>query len=304
MELNTPDENFKSGFITILGQPNVGKSTLINRLIGEKMAITSRKAQTTRGKSKWILNLDDAQLVFVDTPGIHKSKDKMGEYLNKVAYNTLKEIDVILFMVNVQYPPNHDDKRIMEQLKGMDIPIILVLNKIDSVSRQKVAERMKSYQQLGEFKEKVAISALEETNLDHLVQTTERLLSPGPRYYPADMVTDQIEQFVIANLIREQILNYTHEEVPHSAAVEIMSFDQRPDDELIEIRANIYVERSSQKGIIIGKGGKKLKKIGKAARRHIEKFLGQKVFLDLWVKVEKNWRDREDALEMLGYRSH
>ena len=295
------EEGFKSGFVSVVGQPNVGKSTLINNLIGEKISITSRKAQTTRNKIQCILTLDDAQLVFIDTPGVHRADDKMGEYLNNVSYDALKEIDLVLFMVDGNYPPNNDDKKVAAELTNLGVPVLLVINKIDKMSNE-LEERIKQYQRLGAFDDVVAISALQEKNLDYLLDLMVDALEEGPKYYPDNMITDQIEQFIITELIREQVLNYTHEEVPHSVAVEIIDFNEREDDELIDIRANIYVERDSQKGILIGKNGKMLKKIGSQARTGIEDLLNSKVFLDLWVKVKKNWRDKEDALKMLGYR--
>ncbi|MGM0500992.1 MAG: GTPase Era [Bacillota bacterium] len=294
-------EGFKSGFVSVVGQPNVGKSTLINNLIGHKVSITSRKAQTTRNKIQCILTLDDAQLVFIDTPGVHRAKDKMGQYLNNVSYDSLKEIDLVLFMVDGNYPPNEDDKKVATELTNLGVPIILVINKIDKIS-QGLEERINQYQRLGSFEDVAAISALEEKNLDYLLDLMVDLLEEGPQYYPDNMITDQIEQFIITELIREQVLNYTHEEVPHSVAVEIIDFNEREDKDLIDIRANIYVERKSQKGILIGKQGKMLKKIGSKARTEIQRLLNTKVFLDLWVKVKKNWRDKEDALKMLGYR--
>lgn len=302
MENLKVDEEFKSGFITVIGQPNVGKSTLINKLIGEKIAITSRKAQTTRNKIQCILTLEDAQMIFIDTPGVHRSKDKMGEYLNGVAYSSLKEIDLVLFMVDAKYPPNGDDKRVANQLSSLDKPVLLILNKTDLISKKDLLARIKAYQQLARFEETIAISAKNESNLDNVVDSAVELLPNGPKYYPDNMVTDQIEQFIIAELIREKILNFTHEEVPHSVAVEIIDFKERNKKDLIDIRANIYVERESQKGIMIGKGGSMLKRIGTKAREDIESLLDTKVFLDLWVKVKKDWRDKEDALKMLGYR--
>ncbi|MFO7820039.1 MAG: GTPase Era [Halanaerobacter sp.] len=294
-------EGFKSGFVSVVGQPNVGKSTLINNLIGHKISITSRKAQTTRNKIQSILTLDNAQLVFIDTPGVHRANDKMGEYLNNVSYDALKEIDLVLFMVDGNYPPNNDDKKVAAELTNLGAPVLLVINKIDKIS-QGLEKRIKEYQRLGSFDDVVAISALQEKNLDYLLDLMVDLLDEGPQYYPDDMITDQIEQFIIAELIREQVLNYTHQEVPHSVAVEIIDFNERSDEDLIDIRANIYVERDSQKGILIGKNGKMLKKIGSQARTGIQGLLNSKVFLDLWVKVKKNWRDKEDALKMLGYR--
>ncbi|MBM7556248.1 GTPase Era [Halanaerobacter jeridensis] len=295
------EEGFKSGFVSVVGQPNVGKSTLINNLIGQKISITSRKAQTTRNKIQCILTLDDAQLVFIDTPGVHRADDKMGEYLNNVSYDALKEIDLVLFMVDGNYPPNNDDKKVAAELTNLGVPVLLVINKIDKMSNE-LEERINQYQRLGNFDDVVAISALQERNLDYLLDLMVDSLEEGPKYYPDNMITDQIEQFIITELIREQVLNYTHEEVPHSVAVEIIDFNERNDEELIDIRANIYVERDSQKGILIGKNGKMLKKIGSQARTEIEDLLNSKIFLDLWVKVKKNWRDKEDALKMLGYR--
>ncbi|MCK8815934.1 GTPase Era [Natroniella sulfidigena] len=295
-------EGFKSGFIAVVGQPNVGKSTLINSLIGEKLVITSRKAQTTRNKIQCILTLDDAQLVFIDTPGIHTPKDKMGKHLNRTAYNVLKGIDLILFMVDVNYPPNAADKRIANELEKFDIPILLVLNKVDDMDKSSLGQRIQEYERIIQANDLLTISAKQEINLEELVEMMVDFLSEGPQYYPDEMVTDQIEQFIIAEMIREKILAHTHQEVPHSVAIEIIDFVEREDKELIEIRANIYVERSSQKGIIIGKNGRMLKKIGTQARQDIEDLLGTKVFLDLWVKVEKDWRDEDDALKMLGYK--
>ncbi len=297
----TANEDFKSGFITVVGQPNVGKSTLINNLIGEKIAITSRKAQTTRNKIQCVLTRDQAQMIFIDTPGVHKAQDKMGDYLNKLAYKTLQDIDVVLFMVNACYPPNQDDRQIINQIADLGVPLLLVINKVDLIDKQELADRIQEYEKLTQFAETIAISARKGTNLDYLVELIEERLPTGPQYYPEDMITDQIEQFIIANLIREQVLNYTHEEVPHSAVVEIIEFTERKDKELVEIRANIYVERKSQKGIIIGHNGQMIKQIGSAARQQIEEFLDQQVFLDLWVKVEKDWREKEEKLEKLGY---
>ncbi|WP_018247785.1 GTPase Era [Orenia marismortui] len=302
MDKLTVDKGFKSGFITVVGQPNVGKSTLVNNLIGEKINITSRKAQTTRNKIQCILTLDDAQMVFIDTPGIHRPKDKMGKYLNEVAYNSLKEIDLVLFMVDASYKPNNQDKTVARQLSSLKQPVLLVLNKTDKVKKKDLFQRIKDYQRLGDFDELITISAINKTNLDDLVEIMTGYLPEGPKYYPDNMITDQIEQFIISELIREKILKFTHQEVPHSVAVEIMSFKERTDKDLVEIGANIYVERKSQKGILIGKGGSMLKRIGKSAREDIEKLLDTQIFLDLWVKVKDDWRDKEDALNMLGYR--
>jgi len=303
MDKLTVDKGFKSGFITVVGQPNVGKSTLVNKLIGEKINITSRKAQTTRNKIQCILTLDDAQMIFIDTPGIHRPKDKMGKYLNEVAYGSLKEIDLVIFMVDANYKPNEQDKKIATQLAHVSsMPILLVLNKVDTVSKNDLATRINDYQKLGQFTEIITISAQKGINLDDLTETIVDHLPKGPKYYPDDMITDQIEQFIISELVREKILKFTHQEVPHSVAVEVTRFEERSDKDLIEIGANIYVERKSQKGILIGKGGSMLKRIGKSARADIENLLSTQVFLDLWVKIKDDWRDKEDALKMLGYK--
>ncbi len=275
---------------------------MVNKLIGEKINITSRKAQTTRNKIQCILTLDEAQIIFIDTPGIHKPKDKMGDYLNDVAYDSLKEVELILFMVDINYKPNEQDKKIARQLLSLKNPILLVLNKVDKLDKNLVDKRIKEYQKLGNFTEVVTISAKNEINLDGLQEMMVRYLPKGPQYYPEEMITDQIEQFIVAELIREKVLKFTHQEVPHSVAVEIVRFKEREDKDLIEIGANIFVERNSQKGILIGKGGSMLKNIGRAARSDIEKLLGSQIFLDSRVKVKSDWRDKEDALKMLGYR--
>jgi len=303
MDNLTFDKGFKSGFITVVGQPNVGKSTLVNKLIGEKINIISRKAQTTRNRIQCILTLDKAQMIFIDTPGIHRPKDKMGKYLNEIAYESLREIDLVLFMVDANYKPNDQDKKIATQLAhASSKPTLLVLNKVDTVSKNDLATRINDYQKLGEFTDIITISAQKGINLDDLTEIIVDYLPEGPKYYPDDMITDQIEQFIVSELIREKILKFTHQEVPHSVAVEVTRFKERSDKDIIEIGANIYVERKSQKGILIGKGGSMLKKIGKSARADIENLLSTQVFLDLWVKIKDDWRDKEDALKMLGYK--
>jgi GTP-binding protein Era len=296
------DDEFKSGFVTVIGQPNVGKSTLVNKLIGEKIAITTPKRQTTRNKIQCILTKDEAQLIFIDTPGVHDPKDKMGEYMVDVAYRSLQKVDVILFMVDAYKGINKLEQKINNQLAGLKTPVILVFNKIDTISRNKLASKLKEGERLGDYVDLIPISAKSGQNLDNLLDRIIELLPSGPKYYPEDMITDQIEQFIIAELIREKIMYLTRQEVPHAVAIEIIQMEKREGRDLIDINANIYVERDSQKGIIIGKNGKRLKEIGKRARRDIEDLLGSQIYLELWVKVRKDWRDKEDALEMLGYR--
>ncbi|AZR73148.1 GTPase Era [Anoxybacter fermentans] len=293
-------EGFRSGFITMIGRPNMGKSTLINALIGEKMVITSDKPQTTRNRIHCVLTRDDAQLVFIDTPGIHKPHDKMGEYLVKTAYESLNDVDVVLFLVDAKYPPGKGDQFILNQIQGIKTPILLVLNKIDLITPKELSERIKEYERFSGFPV-IPISALKGQNLDTLVDAIVEYLPEGPMYYPADMITDQLEQFIVAEIIREKVLHLTRDEVPHSVAVEIEEMAERSNDKMY-IRATIYVERNSQKGILIGKNGRMLKKIGQLARKDIEGLLAVSTYLDLWVKVKKDWREREDELKRLGYR--
>lgn len=295
-------EDFKSGFITVLGQPNVGKSTLINHLIGQKIAITTPKKQTTRNKVQCILTRDDAQLIFIDTPGVHRPKDKMSEYMVDTAYRALKKVELIYFMVDAQKGITDLERKINNQLAGLETPKIIVLNKIDLVSKAKLQKIIESCRQLGDYDDIIPVSAKSGQNTDALMDKSIEFLPPGPKYYPEDMITDKIEQFIITELIREKIMYLTREEVPYSVALEVVQMSEREDQDLIDVNVNIYVERESQKGIIIGKGGKRLKEIGKRARKDIEALLGSQIFLDLWVKVRKDWRDEEDALQMLGYR--
>ncbi|MCK8824466.1 GTPase Era [Fuchsiella alkaliacetigena] len=301
MELEQKDD-FKSGFITVIGRPNVGKSTLINRLIGQKIVITTPKPQTTRNKIQCILTRDDAQLIFIDTPGIHTPEDNMGEYLVEVAYRSLNKIDLVLFLVDVKQGIRTLDKKINQHLTGLDTPVIMVLNKIDSISKAKLATIIEKGEQLGNYADLIPISAKTGHNVEQLTERMVELLPEGPMYYPEDMITDQIEQFIITEIVREKIMYLTREEIPYAVAVEIIQMEERKNGELIYVSANIYVERNSQKGIIIGKNGKMLKEVGKRARHDIEKVLGTQVYLDLWVKVKKDWRDKDEALKMLGYR--
>ncbi|EJD5676926.1 GTPase Era [Staphylococcus pseudintermedius] len=291
---------YKSGFVTIIGRPNVGKSTFVNRVIGHKIAIMSDKAQTTRNKIQGVMTQQDAQIVFLDTPGIHKPKHKLGDYMMKVAKNTLSEIDAVMFMVNVNEEIGRGDEYIMEMLKTVKTPVFLVLNKIDLVHPDALMPRIEQYQRYMDFAEIIPISALEGHNVDHFINVLKSYLPEGPQYYPDGQISDHPEQFVVSELIREKILQTTSEEIPHAIGVNVERMTQESEDR-VHIEAVIYVERDSQKGIVIGKGGKKLKEVGKRARLDIEHLLGSKVYLDLWVKVQKDWRNRSSFIKQMGY---
>jgi GTP-binding protein Era len=290
----------KSGFVSVIGRPNVGKSTLINSLIGQKVVIMSDKPQTTRNKIMCVLTLDDAQILFIDTPGIHKPKHKLGEYMQKAAENTLREVDVVFFVVDATEDIGGGERYILDLLQSVKTPVILIVNKIDKIEKTKLLPIITKYSALYEFAGVVPISALEHTNLDGLVMEVKKYLEPGPQYYPEDMITDQPERLVITELIREKVLHSTRDEIPHSIAVDIEEITTRP-NETLYVRAVIYVERESQKGIVIGAKGALLKEIGRLARIDIENLLGSKIFLDLWVKVKKDWRNKEGSLRTFGY---
>ena len=294
--------SFKSGFVSIIGRPNVGKSTFLNRVIGQKIAIMSDKPQTTRNKIQGVLTVDDAQVVFIDTPGIHKPKHKLGDFMMKVAQNTLKEVDLILFMINAVEGLGRGDEFIIERLKETKTPVFLVVNKIDEVHPDELLPLIEKYKTLYPFKEIVPISALQGNNIETLLEQIKKVLPEGPQYYPADQVTDHPERFIISELIREKVLHLTREEVPHSIAVAIDSIKKRDRSEMVDIQATIVVERDSQKGIVIGKQGKVLKEVGQKAREDIETLLGSKVFLELWVKVQKDWRNKQSQLRDFGFR--
>ncbi|WP_010287960.1 GTPase Era [Kurthia massiliensis] len=293
---------FKSGFISIIGRPNVGKSTFLNRVIGQKIAIMSDKPQTTRNKVQGVLTQDDAQMIFIDTPGIHKPKHKLGEFMSKVSKNALREVDVIMFMVNAQQKLGAGDKYVIEMLKGTKTPVFLIINKIDTIHPDEVWKIVDSYKEEYDFAEIVPISALQGNNVDNLLTTLKKYLPEGPQYYPADQVTDHPERFIISELIREKALHLTRDEVPHSIAVEIEKIRRDEETGRVNVNATIIIERDSQKGIIIGKRGAMLKEIGTRARKDIENLLGSKVYLELWVKVQKDWRDRASQLRDYGYR--
>lgn len=292
---------YKSGFVAVIGRPNVGKSTLINKIIGQKIAITSDKPQTTRSRIQCILTQDDAQIIFLDTPGIHKPKFKLGEYMLKAAEGTLKEVDAIFFVIDATEKFGGGEKYILERLSATTKPVILVVNKVDLLAREKILPIIAEYSTRRDFAAVVPISAVDGTNVDALISEAKKFLPEGVQYYPADMVTDQPERLIIAELIREKILHATQDEIPHSIAVDLDEFTER-DNGTIFIRATIYVERDSQRGILIGKGGTMLKRIGAAARPEIEMLLGTKTFLDLWVKVKRDWRNSVGALQSFGLK--
>ncbi|WP_274363265.1 GTPase Era [Paenibacillus thermotolerans] len=294
-------KKFLSGFVTIIGRPNVGKSTLMNQVIGQKIAIMSDKPQTTRNKIHGVYTNDQMQIVFLDTPGIHKPNSKLGDYMVKVATDTLKEVDVVLMLVDVSAGLGGGDRFIIEQLSGVKTPVILGLNKIDTVEPEALLPIIAQYKDLHAFAEIVPISAKQGNNVGTLLEQIGKYLPEGPQYYPADQVTDHPEQFVCAELVREKILQMTKEEIPHSVAVAIEDMRAR-DNGIVDISAVIFVERDSQKPILIGKKGAMLKAIGESARRDIEHLLGSKIFLQLWVKVKKDWRNEERILKDLGFR--
>ncbi|SHE64753.1 GTP-binding protein Era [Seinonella peptonophila] len=296
--MSTP---FRSGFVALIGRPNVGKSTLMNHLIGQKIAIMSDKPQTTRNRIHGVLTQDEGQVIFLDTPGIHKPHSKLGDFLVKTAQNTLSEVDLILFLVDAAEGIGPGDRYIIHHLKQVKTPVFLVVNKIDLVHPDQLLPLIDQYRQLISFQEIVPISALKGNNAVTLLNLIFKQLPEGPKYYPPEQVTDHPEQFIVAEMIREKVLQLTREEIPHSVAVVIDEMKLRPDKELIDIRATIFTERASQKGVLIGKQGQLLKQIGTRARRECERLLGYRVYLDLWVKVKKDWRNQVQLLRQFGY---
>jgi len=299
----TSDENstdFHSGYVSIIGRPNVGKSTLLNSILSEKIAIVTKKPQTTRNRIIGIKTLPEAQIIFIDTPGIHIPKHKLDEVMVRTAMEALKEVDVILFMVE-PHKPGKGEKAIIDLLKKVRTPVFLLINKIDTVRKPEILPLIDHFKELYLFKEIIPVSALTQDGIGLLIERICKYLPSGPMYYPEDLVTDQLERFMVSEIIREKIMDMTEEEVPHSVAVEVAGWNER-EDGLISISGNIYVERESQKGIIIGKKGIMLKSIGSAARVDIENLLNTRVFLELWVKVKKDWRNDKRLLHELGYK--
>ena len=294
-------EDFKSGFAAIIGRPNVGKSTLMNHLIGQKIAITSRKPQTTRNRIQTVYTSERGQIVFLDTPGIHKSKNKLGEYMVNVAQRTFQDADVILWLVEASDYIGTGEQHIAQQLKRTKLPVILVMNKVDKVEKKDLPGFIDAYRKILDFAEIVPVSALRSVNLDTLLECIFKYLPYGPQFYDEDMVTDQPQRQIVAELIREKALRCLEEEIPHGIAVTIERMKERPEGGLVDIDATIICERDSHKGIIIGKQGAMLKKIGSQARTEIEKMLEEKVNLKLWVKVKKDWRDSDFLIKNFGY---
>ncbi|MGG4491820.1 MULTISPECIES: GTPase Era [Bacillaceae] len=300
--MNKKETEYKSGFVSIIGRPNVGKSTFLNRVIGQKIAIMSDKPQTTRNKIQGVYTTNESQIVFIDTPGIHKPKHKLGDFMMKVAQNTLKEVDVVLFMINAEEGYGRGDEFIIEKLQHTKTPVFLIINKIDQIHPDQLLPLIDQYRAYYPFKEIIPISALQGNNVDTLLEQIESYLPAGPQYYPADQVTDHPERFIISELIREKVLHLTREEIPHSVAVVIDAIERRDNNQSIYVSATVIVERDSQKGIVIGKQGKMLKEVGQRARVDIEALLGTKVFLELWVKVQKDWRNKMTQLRDFGFR--
>lgn len=295
------NESFKSGFVALVGRPNVGKSTLMNHILGQKIAIMSDKAQTTRNKIHGIYTTDNEQIVFIDTPGIHKPRHKLGEMMTKQALTTLNEVDIVMFIIDAEQGYGRGDQFIIDFLQKTESPVFLIVNKIDKVHPDDLLPLIDAYRRRFAFAEVVPVSALRGQNVAALLEQINAYLPNGPKYYPDDQVTDHPERFIVAELVREKILQLTRDEVPHSIAVVVEKMTREKERGLVDILATIIVERPSQKGIIIGKQGSMMKKIGSSARRDIEALLGSKVFLELWVKVEKDWRDKEAQLRNFGF---
>ena len=299
--------DFRSGFVTLIGRPNVGKSTLMNLFIGEKISIVTNKPQTTRNKIRSILTGDDYQIVFIDTPGIHNPTTKLGNYMVKSAYTALNEADAIVYLVEPREKVHEGDRTILESLTNVTTPVFLVINKVDTVDKPGLLKIIEAYNKAYNFKEIIPLSALTGENTDALLKSLRGVLEPGPMYFPEDQITDQPERQITAEIIREKALTFLQEEIPHGLAVEITgmkSRSQNPEvepDALVDVGATIYCERESHKAIIIGKKGEMLKKIGSAARRDIQRLLGSPIYLELWVKVKKNWRDSDFLLKNFGY---
>lgn len=297
------EENMKSGFVTIIGRPNVGKSTLMNQLIGQKIAITSKKPQTTRNRIQTVYtDHSRGQIVFLDTPGIHQAKNKLGEYMVHVAENSLRDVDVILWLVEPSNYVGAGEQHIVKQLEKAKLPVILIINKIDTVEREKILEYIDTYRKIYDFDEIIPVSALRGMNLSDVIDSIYKYLPYGPMFYDEDTVTDQPKRQIVAEIIREKSLHALEEEVPHGIAVVIESMKDRKKGNMTDIEATIICERESHKGIIIGKGGAMLKKIGSNARFEIERLLERKVNLKLWVKVKKDWRDSDSLMKNFGYR--
>ena len=297
------ENNFKSGYVSVVGRPNVGKSTLLNAIIGEKISAISSKPQTTRQNITFIHTDDDSQIIFLDTPGIQRPKNKLGEFMLTESKESIDEADVITYIVDTSKKIGKAERSIIEILKEYQgkLPIILLINKVDTIKKDELLEIISMYAKEEIFNEIIPISAMKNDGVDIYIETIKKYLKPGPMYYPEDMITDKNERFIVAEIIREKGLRYLNEEVPHGLAISIEKFKKREDKNIYDIEANIYVERDSHKGILIGKGGSMLKRIGTEAREDAERLLDAKVNLQIWVKVEKNWRERDNLVKRFGY---
>ena len=300
---NQKNTAFRSGFVSLIGRPNVGKSTLMNCLVGEKIAIISNKPQTTRNKIQSILTTDKFQIIFIDTPGIHTPKSKLGNYMVKSAETTLNEVDIVLYLIEPYKKIKESDLKILERLQNIKSNVFLIINKIDTIEKEEILRVINAYSTKYSFKEIIPISAIKGVNTDDLLKNIEKYLPEGPKYFPEDMITDQPERQLAAEIIREKALYLLQEEIPHGIAVEITGMKKRENKEIIDIDATLYCEKNSHKGIIIGKQGSMLKKIGSKARYDIEKLLGSSINLQIWIKVKKDWRDSDFLLKNFGYDS-
>ena len=297
------DNNFKSGYVSVVGRPNVGKSTLLNAIIGEKISAISSKPQTTRQNITFIHTDDDSQIIFLDTPGIQRPKNKLGEFMLTESKESIDEADVITYIIDTSKKIGKAERSIIDILKEYEgkLPIILLINKVDTIKKDELLEIISMYAKEEIFNEIIPISAMKNDGVDIYIETLKKYLKPGPMYYPEDMITDKNERFIVAEIIREKGLRYLNEEVPHGLAISIEKFKKREDKNIYDIEANIYVERDSHKGILIGKSGSMLKRIGTEAREDAERLLDAKVNLQIWVKVEKNWRERDNLVKRFGY---
>lgn len=297
------EEKFHSGFIALVGRPNVGKSTLLNTVLGEKISIVSAHAQTTRNKITGVWNGENSQIVFLDTPGMHKPKSKLGEVIRQSTVDAIGEVDIVVMICACDDPPGAGDRYLLSLLENKKTPVVLVLNKIDLVSEVAILKKIKQYSQMYNFKEIIPVSAQTGRNMEELMQVLEKMLPEGPKYFPDDMITDQPERIIVQEIVREKILLRTHEEIPHAIGVFTEEFKVRENGK-VYIRCTIYVERESQKRIVIGSKGSLLKDAGKEAREEIQKVVGSPVFLDLWVKVNRDWKNKDYMLRELGYKEH
>lgn len=296
------EKSFKSGFVAVVGRPNVGKSTLINHIIKQKVSIVSDKAQTTRNRILCVHTDEECQIVFLDTPGIHKPKHKLGQFMDEAAYQSLKDIDAVLFLVSGNEKKGAGDQFVLDKLKDVGVPVFLLINKIDLMNKEDILHKMGEYSKLYNFDQIIPVSALKGDNVEALMDELKKVLQEGPKYFPDDMITDQPERLLAAEIVREKLFQCTRDEVPHAIAVSVDEMATRQ-NHTVYIRMTVYVERDSQKRIVIGKNGTVLKDVGRLARQEIENLLGSPVFLDIWVKVKRDWRNKTGALSELGYRN-